>query len=721
MYCDQTLSQTERLSATGNLLLQPGITVNKMQGKSSISNNPERVLIPHVTTHAGLMDLCESEVVLGDDLSLSLCYLENLYSLDAIHQNTLSLDEIKNLDSIERADLCVQYIIKRHKTLLSKLDQRSSCDEALILEQETGLPVPIKRETLESQNGRSSSVSLKQAAQPKSYVDLSVVKSEIEHSEGVEHVKSKTVPIAVDTSIVKMETAPIVVDLVKSEVPMEVSESAIKSEVIPVEVDESANELEIIPIVSQKSPVKPEIVTIFDSPIKRETLSFEKDSCVRSSKISPDKTSSSLAKPEIVTSDDFTAKSDVLTEDGGPSFRLDFRSQEFSCQQENPGVPLTPLSNTSGKGLCVGEKLESMDCEESIQSFQKPDGIVTNSVNYIANCPTEDFSTPQQNSDEFFSYDLIAALKAIKSAIEITRTAYALQVKQGGKVANVLFMSLSSLLEMMEQSFQMVFTVTPGAKSWHCLEVISYLVDFVENHNCSSAFYLSVDVSEDEKPTALFRLEELAHCFSGKDVEIRLSNKEYCKPFLHKVAIVGHSYVERFGPPQSSVFACKGDQNTWYGVKKFGVSKASTTSLCKHEVWENLLRYKPHLTILVLGGEDITRTCTPRNIATNVVDLMKVIEKDIGGHCKFIGLEVRTKHPELTPEEFRKIRNAVNCVLKSRMFFSKKRYHSMNMRRNDLMEDGIHLNVEASRRLLKNLLQIAREYFSDKLTPPVAE
>ena len=172
---------------------------------------------------------------------------------------------------------------------------------------------------------------------------------------------------------------------------------------------------------------------------------------------------------------------------------------------------------------------------------------------------------------------------------------------------------------------------------------------------------------------------------------------------LKKIAIFGHSYTSRFRVDKPLLFP-------GHYLQLFDVPGGKVSTIKSTGKWQALLSYAPELTILMLGGNDITENTTPKDLALEIEQLVKEIEEATRGHCLIIGIESRVRPRGLSAETFNKIKNGVNRWLKRLLPYTRSRYHSMCMHKEELV-DGVHLTLAAQDNLFKRVIQISMEFF----------
>ena len=174
---------------------------------------------------------------------------------------------------------------------------------------------------------------------------------------------------------------------------------------------------------------------------------------------------------------------------------------------------------------------------------------------------------------------------------------------------------------------------------------------------------------------------------------------------IRKVAITGHSYVTRLNITAPLYDPC-------FQIRKFPAPGATVTSFPQSQAWSDLVEYRPDYTCLILGGNDIRGDTVVRDLVEALADLVLKIESQTGGWCFIVGIEARDKPRDVSPDQYRRVKNAVNKVLK-RIPRIRGRYVPMNMDPIN-SSDGVHLNPHGSELLFNHLLHVVRECLKHK-------
>ena len=92
----------------------------------------------------------------------------------------------------------------------------------------------------------------------------------------------------------------------------------------------------------------------------------------------------------------------------------------------------------------------------------------------------------------------------------------------------------------------------------------------------------------------------------------------------------------------------------------------------------------------MIGGNDITISCSARAIAESIVALAKRVKEETGGEVKIITIERRPVPLGLGAIRYNQIRNSINRYLKNGDAFTEGRLVFSEARVGD-SQDGVHL------------------------------
>ena len=106
-----------------------------------------------------------------------------------------------------------------------------------------------------------------------------------------------------------------------------------------------------------------------------------------------------------------------------------------------------------------------------------------------------------------------------------------------------------------------------------------------------------------------------------------------------KIAVLGHSFV--LGLPLPGRINIDSEDRQIALVRKFFRPGATVANIQEGVNWGRYLAYKPDLTILVIGGNDIKPASKPVEIARAIIQLGKRIELETGGKVKILTIERR--------------------------------------------------------------------------------
>ena len=173
---------------------------------------------------------------------------------------------------------------------------------------------------------------------------------------------------------------------------------------------------------------------------------------------------------------------------------------------------------------------------------------------------------------------------------------------------------------------------------------------------------------------------------------------------MRKVAIAGHSYAGRFQLEKRLY------QPGNLIVRRFAKPGGTIDRFRASGAWEALVNWKPDFTFLILGGNDITDGLDVHQLVGRLADVVLEVERETGGRCHIVGIECRDNPRNISPHDFKKVKNAVNKSLR-RVYRIKGRYTPMQFYHEYLSWDGVHLDNRGSTKLLQHLLREVRRYY----------
>lgn len=172
---------------------------------------------------------------------------------------------------------------------------------------------------------------------------------------------------------------------------------------------------------------------------------------------------------------------------------------------------------------------------------------------------------------------------------------------------------------------------------------------------------------------------------------------------VKKVSILGHSFVKE-------IYVDKPIYHPFCIVRTFSQPGAKVNNIRESVAWQHHVEYKPDLTFLLIGGNDICHDTDIRTLAHGIEDLAREIEAR-SGKVIIIGLEKRTHPRNLSIERYTSIRNGVNRWLKRVLPWARDRHLAIQTSEEDLGPDGVHLKPAASERLFLRIMERAGEVF----------
>ena len=180
-----------------------------------------------------------------------------------------------------------------------------------------------------------------------------------------------------------------------------------------------------------------------------------------------------------------------------------------------------------------------------------------------------------------------------------------------------------------------------------------------------------------------------------------------------RVAVFGHSYASRLARAEQGSNSYETPGGVWrnYQFSYFGVPGAKVRDLKTSSQWGKLVLFRPRTIFLLIGGNDIKPGCSPRKLAIEIKNLALELEDASGAECRIVGLECRTRVRGFDAEEFHRIRNAVNCILR-KLPESKHRFVFITYLPCDLDNDGVHLRVSANQELYNKLAGLLQKLYT---------
>lgn len=169
------------------------------------------------------------------------------------------------------------------------------------------------------------------------------------------------------------------------------------------------------------------------------------------------------------------------------------------------------------------------------------------------------------------------------------------------------------------------------------------------------------------------------------------------------VTILGHSYVR-------NLFAGRTYDEPPFKFHKLAESGATVESLRDSASWEQLARFRPVLTILIIGGNDISESTSPRDLANAIQSLAQQVEELTHGSVIILTIENRLRPRRISGEKFKTIKNATNRWLRRVLPFTKTRCYPCGVMDEHLGADGVHLTPAGNIALLDNIVQLTKNW-----------
>ena len=133
---------------------------------------------------------------------------------------------------------------------------------------------------------------------------------------------------------------------------------------------------------------------------------------------------------------------------------------------------------------------------------------------------------------------------------------------------------------------------------------------------------------------------------------------------IERVVVLGHSFVRDLPLPAGNPLG--DNSNKIIFCRKFFVPGAAVASIQHGNVWERFVNFRPNLTFLLIGGNDITPQSLPADIAHAFIVLGKKVKEVTGCEVKIITIERRPVPCRVSALQYNKQRTSVNQFLKHR-------------------------------------------------------
>ena len=159
-----------------------------------------------------------------------------------------------------------------------------------------------------------------------------------------------------------------------------------------------------------------------------------------------------------------------------------------------------------------------------------------------------------------------------------------------------------------------------------------------------------------------------------------------------KIALLGHSYIKYLGDfNNGKPYRVKGAQRKAV-VKKFFKPGAKIREFQNTQQFEQLKTFKPDLTYLFIGGNDITKKMKTSKVVSWICKLIENVEKETDGQVKFVKIEPRLRSKGLEGPAYNKMRTRLLNKIKYKKEFFRGRLCHLPFKMENLKGDGVHPN-----------------------------
>ena len=160
---------------------------------------------------------------------------------------------------------------------------------------------------------------------------------------------------------------------------------------------------------------------------------------------------------------------------------------------------------------------------------------------------------------------------------------------------------------------------------------------------------------------------------------------------MYKVAFWGHSLV----PPEGAI------QVEGCEIQTYRVPGAKTGDFRRHPLLRDILVWPHDLSIIYIGGNDITTNCNVTSIVQNIEGIVGTLERQCGSEVAIILVEPRVVRPNrrnggLTQVRYNRIAQGINNRLKRRLRGHKFFHFGARPYREHRLADGVHPDEWAS-------------------------
>ena len=160
---------------------------------------------------------------------------------------------------------------------------------------------------------------------------------------------------------------------------------------------------------------------------------------------------------------------------------------------------------------------------------------------------------------------------------------------------------------------------------------------------------------------------------------------------MTRLAIIGSSFIKRLGE-------FTGGEMDIAGITRFFGKGGMRSNSIPSYMLDGLRKFKPTVSVVLLGGNDVTVACSPAEIAKNLLELKTTLER-LGSLVIFVAIPCRGgdfRHsPGLDFARFDKMRKAINRLLSRRASL----VHIKLVFPLHFLPDGVHFNILGTRRL----------------------
>ena len=190
------------------------------------------------------------------------------------------------------------------------------------------------------------------------------------------------------------------------------------------------------------------------------------------------------------------------------------------------------------------------------------------------------------------------------------------------------------------------------------------------------------------------------------EVNTGLSDHTGCTHKI-RIAVFGHSWCNYIGKSQQGITYNYMKQQTVgeFEIKYIGVPGGKVGTIQNTRCWDNLIEYRPHMTYVILGGNDISPNTDCKVLAHALHELGTAVKERTTSDYMICSIEDRPNPRRLDHAVYKNKKNKTNRHLK---YINKHRYLLLPVV--GYKEDGVHPNTEATHIVHERFVNFTRRW-----------